>query len=322
MEPETSSPSGASAPGPASAWSRVAGTLRQQPGWGVLLFILLGALATLLIVAPIDGVLRRYHAPAYLAIPLGELALAVAVVLVTAIMAGAEQRPFWSFGLERRAAARRFGEGALWGILSLTVLLGAMRAGGHFYFGALDESPVAAVRFGLLWLAMFLLVGIFEELTFRGYLQFTLSRGLGFWPTAIILSALFGLSHRGNSGETSYGVFAAGLFGLFICLTLKRTGSLWWAIGFHMAWDYAESFLYSVPDSGTVIPGHLLSSHFTGASWITGGSAGPEGSLFIFPLLGVMALLFALVYREPAKPQPAPEPVPEPAAANSPPLWP
>lgn len=177
-------------------------------------------------------------------------------------------------------------------------MLVAMRLAGHFYFGGMAESPAAAIRFGLFWLAVFLLVGIFEEVCFRGYLLYTLARGLGFWPAAILVAALFGLMHRGNSGESTYGVIAAGLFGLFITLTLKRTGALWWAIGFHMAWDYSESFIYSVPDSGTISPGHLLRSNFTGPAWITGGSVGPEGSLFIFPLLGVMALLFSLVYHK------------------------
>ena len=41
---------------------------------------------------------------------------------------------------------------------------------------------------------------------FRGYLQATLTRGLGFWPAAILVSVLFGAGHIPNAGETVVGI--------------------------------------------------------------------------------------------------------------------
>lgn len=283
---------------------RVAAAIREQPGWGALLFVALAVLCMLVLAAPAVGLAQHFHAPDYVKFAAGELAQALGVIAATAVMAAIERRSFWSYGLQRIAAGRRFWAGAAWGLASLTIMLLAMRATGHFFFGGFAERASLAVAFGVFWLVFFLVVGVFEELCFRGYLQQTLARGLGFWPAALLLSALFGFSHKSNSGESAYGIVAAGLFGLFLCLTLKRTGSLWWAIGFHIAWDYAESFLYSVPDSGQMVTGHLLRSQFSGPAWITGGTVGPEGSYFIFPLLGCMALIFAFVY--PGE-QPAPK---------------
>ena len=94
----------------------------------------------------------------------------------------------------------------------------------------------------------------------RGYAQFTLARGIGFWPAALVLSCGFGLIHLRNDGEQWRGLLAAAFIGFFFCLTLRRTGNLWFAVGFHAAWDWGETFFYSVPDSGMVAPGHLLSS--------------------------------------------------------------
>ena len=91
---------------------------------------------------------------------------------------------------------------------------------------------------------------------------------------------------------------AAGLIGFFLCLTLRRTGDLWWAVGFHMAWDWGESYLYSVPDSGTLLPGHLLISSLHGPDWLTGGSVGPEGSYLVFVVIGVLWFLFDRAYPE------------------------
>jgi membrane protease YdiL (CAAX protease family) len=86
------------------------------------------------------------------------------------------------------------------------------------------------------------------------------------------------------------------LFGLFACFTLRRTGNLWFAIGLHAAADYAETFLYSVPDSGMLAQGHLLNSSFHGPRWLTGGSIGPEGSIFDFLLFLISFVVFSWFY--------------------------
>jgi hypothetical protein len=143
---------------------------------------------------------------------------------------------------------------------------------------------------------MFLLVGLFEEFIMRGYSQFTLARGIGFWPAALVMSCVFGWIHRGNQGEQWNGLLAAGLIGLFFCLTLRRTGNLWFAVGFHATWDWGESYFYSVPDSGMIAPGHLLRSSLHGAAWISGGSVGPEGSLFCFVVIALLWVAFDRMY--------------------------
>jgi hypothetical protein len=148
----------------------------------------------------------------------------------------------------------------------------------------------------LFWAAFFLLVGLFEEFLLRGYSQFTLARAMGFWPSAAVLSCLFGLIHLQNGGEQWPGLLAAAAIGFFFCLTLRRTGNLWFAVGFHAAWDWGETFFYSVPDSGTVFPGHLLKSAFHGPGWLTGGVVGPEGSLLCFLVIGITWLMFGKFY--------------------------
>jgi len=65
-----------------------------------------------------------------------------------------------------------------------------------------------------------------------------------------------------------------------------------------MAWDWGESFLYSVPDSGAVLPGHLLNSSLHGPDWLAGGSVGPEGSYLVFVVIGMLWVLFDRAYPE------------------------
>src|SRR5262245_57333189 len=99
--------------------------------------------------------------------------------------------------------------------------------------------------------------------------------------------------HARNPGETRLGLAAVFVFGLFFALMSRRAGSLWPAIGFHAAWDWGESFFFGVANSGTVMRGQLLQPAWQGPDWLTGGSAGPEGSILIRARLAFAALAVA-----------------------------
>jgi len=228
-----------------------------------------------------------------------EFVALVAAVIPALALGKVERRRWGSYGLPvRQAFGNLFWVGAVWGFAGITLLLGAMYGLRVFAVGHLVLHGARIVKFGLFWAAFFLLVGFFEEFWLRGYSQFTLTRAIGFWPAAIVLSCMFGLIHLANSGEQWPGLLGAAAIGFFFCLTLRRTGSLWFAVGFHMAWDWGETFFYSVPDSGTLFPGHLMKSSFDGPQWLTGGNVGPEGSVLCFVVMGVVWVVFARVYRE------------------------
>jgi membrane protease YdiL (CAAX protease family) len=106
------------------------------------------------------------------------------------------------------------------------------------------------------------------------------------------------LIHLKNDGEQWRGLLAAAFIGLFFCLTLRRTGNLWFAVGFHAAWDWGETFFYSVPDSGMVAPGHLLRSSLYGPDWVSGGSVGPEGSVLCLVVVALLWIEFSRMHPE------------------------
>ncbi|MGH9473446.1 MAG: lysostaphin resistance A-like protein [Terriglobales bacterium] len=275
------------------AEARGFGQLRA--GWRLLVFllILLGVPAALIWAARASG---RMAGGGGGTLPgstvLSEGVLFGWVLLVSWIMSRLEDRPLGAYGLPRRGAfGRRFWLGVGWGVVALTALLMLIFVSGDFSFGQVVLHGAAIEKFSLEWAAAFLAVGFFEEFIFRGYALRTLSEGIGFWPAAVVLSAVFGGVHLGNGGEDWMGALSAGLIGLFFCFTVRRTGTLWFAVGMHGAWDWCESFLYGVPDSGMAAQGRLLHPSFRGSHWITGGSVGPEGSMWV---LLVVLLLFAL----------------------------
>ena len=231
---------------------------------------------------------------------IGECVLFISCILPALALARFERRRFSDYGLPvEQAFGKPFWVGAVWGVVAFSVLILVMRAIGVFSFGGLALHGARLVKFAVFWALLFLVVGLFEEFTARGYTLFTLSQGIGFWPAAVLLSAAFGGVHLNNTGEAWAGAAGAAAIGLFFCLTLRRTGTLWFAVGMHMSWDWSETYFYSVPDSGLVFPGHLLNSSFHGPVWLTGGSVGPEGSVLVFVLIGLIALVFDHVY--PAK---------------------
>ena len=229
-----------------------------------------------------------------------ESTIIAAAFAAAGIMARFEKRPFGAYGIPlEKAFGKLFWQGVLWGLAFETAGMLIISALGGFSFGNLALSGGALVKYAILWAIGFAMVGIAEEFTFRGYAQFTLTTGIGFWPSAISLSAAFGAIHLGNPGEGWVGALSVALFGLFACFTLRRTGSLWFAIGFHAATDYAETFIFSTPDSGLLARGHLLNSSFHGPRWLTGGTIGPEGSAIDFLVIAVAFIAFAKLY--PAK---------------------
>jgi membrane protease YdiL (CAAX protease family) len=219
------------------------------------------------------------------------------IVGATAIVGRIEGRTVWSYYrlADYRPVARLLA-GWTGGLVCLSLVVGVLLAGGFLVFDARALHGLPALGYGLVWLAYFFVIGAREEVMYRGFLQATLSRAVGFWPAAVLVSILFGAGHIGNPGETVIGVSGVMIRALFYCLLLRLTGSLWAGIGFHAAWDWAQSYLYGTPQSGHVMQGHLFSARPVGAAWLSGGAVGPEGSALWAPpfALGVLVFLWAL----------------------------
>jgi membrane protease YdiL (CAAX protease family) len=266
-----------------------------RPGWRVAVYFVLVAAIALLLGQAANHLTPKGKpgSPRLWTQLVGQAIVLIAAFLPALGFARLEKRPFGSYGLPGKAAfGRNFWIGAVWGFAGLSLLLLAIGLSGDFQLGGLAQHGLRLWEFAAFWGVLFLGVSFFEEFLFRGYSLFTLTEPMGFWPAALLLSVIFGALHLGNQGEAAIGAFAAGLIGLFFCLTVRRTGNLWFAVGFHAAWDWGESFFYSVPDSGQMSRGHLLNSSFHGSKWITGGTVGPEGSLWVLAIIAVIWIAF------------------------------
>ena len=271
---------------------------------------------------------------------IGELAGVLSILGAGALVALIEHRSILDYNLTGPRRLVHFVGGLAGGFAALSALVGALAWGGWLHFGPIALSGSQIFSFAALWGATFLLVGFFEEGTFRCYLQFTLARGInfwwalgiigvvcgglaltvkgdgvwgvyavallglvpclilhlkktegsGFWQAAWVTSTLFGVIHVSNNGENWIGIFAAAAIGFVFCVSVRLTGSAWWAIGCHAAWDWAETYFYGTADSGLPAQDHYLTAIPVGNPLWSGGTDGPEGSLLV---LGVILLLLA-----------------------------
>jgi uncharacterized protein len=291
-----------------------------RAGWSLLIFIAL--MAALLFC--VNAIAHKVHpsapktaqANSDISPTLGlilEGSTFLVILLASWIMSKIERRPNSVYGLGGSRKLPHFFAGMAWGVACLSLLVLTLWKSGLLVIDSRLLSGSAIFGYGAIWLLGFLFVGLTEEYLTRGYLQYTLTRGLagiyqwifktrhsatlGFWTSAIIFSILFGLGHRSNPGESPIGLLAAGLVGMVFCLSLWRTGSLWWAIGFHASWDWAQSFLYGVADSGLMVQHHLLATHPVGKPILSGGATGPEGSIFIIAILALVSAIVLLTLR-------------------------
>jgi membrane protease YdiL (CAAX protease family) len=272
-----------------------------RSGWRLLIYAVFvaalgfgGGLVLRQLVRPSHGVFSPGYRFA------GEVFSFIVVFGAALIMSLIERRSPGVYGLPAsNAFGKLFWQGFLIGLIEVSALVGLISAFGGYSFGALAVRGGELWRWAVLWAIFFVFVGLFEEFLFRGYTQFTLADGIGFWPTAILLSVLFGAVHLGNPGEGWVGAAGVVTIGLIFAFTLWRTGNLWFAVGLHASFDFGETFLFSVPNSGIVFDGHLSNASLHGAKWLTGGSVGPEGSVFSFLTMGILAVVVHLLY--PAK---------------------
>jgi CAAX protease family protein len=344
-----------------------AGGQGLRAGWSIVILVLLFRLFSLAvgtIAIGLDPALTKAAFSPGTAL-VTELIPLVALIAAGLCVARIEQRSILAYNLTGPRRLPHFFSGLAFGFVALSVLVAAMACGGWLRFGPVTLTAAPIARYAILWATVFLLVGLFEEGSFRCYLQCTLTRGInfwwalgivgtlcldvllrshgmpgilvflwmtalpvlhgegvwgiyafallgffpclalhqkrrpqsGFWQAAWVTSTFFGFVHITNNGENWIGIFAAAAIGFIFCVSIWLTGSAWWAIGCHAAWDWAETFFYGTADSGLQPRGHFLASYPAGSVLWSGGTDGPEGSLLVLAVILLLLAALVLLYR-------------------------
>jgi membrane protease YdiL (CAAX protease family) len=235
-------------------------------------------------------------------------------VLISVWLAGRllDRRPFRDFGFHLG--------GEWWLDFCFGVALGALLMSAIFLvelgFGwitvsgafrtLLPGTPFALAI--LLPATLFLCVGVYEELLFRGYQIRNAAEGLNFPVVgprnAVILawilsSAFFGYLHADNPNATLLSTLNIALAGLLLGLGYVLTGELAIPIGLHISWNFFQGNVFGFAAvSGLEPVGATFLSTEEGGPWLwTGGPFGPEAGLLGPAAMILGFLLIALWVR-------------------------
>ncbi len=267
-------------------------------GWRLLIFCALffgiGYLVT--------HALGRLHLPDYpplhpMDLVIGEGGTLTVALMATALMARFENRSLTVYGIPRvrDLFGRLFCKGVVWGAVMPAVIILLISLAGGYRIHGFNLAGSQLMKFALLWILASLLIGLSEEITFRGYFLYTLSDGIGFVAAATINAVGFGALHYYTKPYERWEDWVAvTLLTFFITLALRRTGSLAFPIGMHAAFDFMFLYVFSGMNGGYFAVGRLLNADFPGSIRVTGGMLGPEASWFCFL---VTAMAIALLHR-------------------------
>ena len=250
---------------------------------GLLAILVLLSLVTTRVTMPMGGLGRQLLSSA--------LNGTAALVALLGMGRYLERRGPSELGLGRQGVGRHLG----WGMLLGAGLMGAVVAvlslpGWLQWGGGPPDTLRQHGREALVWLAIFLFAGVFEEVLFRGLFFRLVEEWLGSGAALAASGALFGLIHMDNDYGTGLIAMTIALEGgllLGACYMLSR--SLWFPIAVHVAWNCAEGVLFGLPVSGTPVHS-VFTGRLVGPAFWTGGAFGPEAgavSILLSTLAGV-----------------------------------
>jgi membrane protease YdiL (CAAX protease family) len=235
--------------------------------------------------------------------PVGLFGLFAFLLLPFALMAlvvlgwsrAVERRSLAAIGLVRPGAIPAFLRGWAVGLAGIVFVVAASWAVGGYT--ASSWAPAFASTKALLAIAglalAFAVQSSAEELLFRGWLLTATRQRFNTGVAVIVVTAVFTLLHY-DPGQAWLTTANLALFSLFACAWVLATGNVWGAMGWHSGWNWLQAIGFSVPVTGldTHLPALLVKLEPTGPAFLTGGTQGPEGSLFcsLFFVVGIAVL--------------------------------
>ena len=220
----------------------------------------------------------------------------IVILVVTGVAARFEQRRIDSYGLPvNEAFGGFFWDGVIAGFAAIAFVGAGMLISGGLLVHGVALHGAQLITSSVLWLIAMLLVGVMEEYLFRGYALQSLWRGAGFWSAALITTALFAGDHLEKPHENAIDIGMIFALAIVLCISVRVTGSLWWAVGWHAAFDFGQFFVIGTPNGGRVPQGRLFDVTFPGPAWITGGELGTEASYFMIPAV-IGTFLYVILF--------------------------
>lgn len=196
--------------------------------------------------------------------------------------------------LPLRKCAAHTGSGLLVGLCFFFAVVGIMMIAGCYRIEGFRNDTVGILDAFF----MFLLVGIGEEIMFRGVLFRWIDEKFGFAAALIVSALVFGFVHIANPGATWWSSIAIAVeAGLMLGAAYKYSGTLWLPIGIHWAWNFSQGNIFGFEVSGGDAGATLIIPYVDGPELLTGGDFGAEASIIAVVLGAALAAWFIIRVR-------------------------
>lgn len=256
--------------------------------WGC--YLVLGVLA-FLIIPGVVGYVLLLNIPAYAAVPLSTIAAVATLYAFKKYLSWYVEN---GESLSFRGKMRMMGIGWAVSVVNFLAIIVCLFLCGCYRIVNV-ELDVASQ---LSWLSLFLLVGVVEEVIFRGILFRLIADK---WNIAVGLttsSLLFGLAHLGNPGATLWAALAIALAsGWLFGMAYAYHQTIWVPVGMHWAWNYLEGGVFGCSVSGTPLDYRpLITLRISGTDLLSGGAFGPEASIICVALGIGISIVYTVLY--------------------------
>jgi uncharacterized protein len=170
--------------------------------------------------------------------------------------------------------------------LAIGLILGAISISAVFFIllksqniKLLGNSSNSSLSSSVLWgLAVFIFVGISEELFSRGYCMMVLKQVKAKWFSPVVSSVIFAILHIVNPNLRVIGLFNILLLGLLFAYMAIKTKNIMMPIGYHITWNFLQGNIYGLSVSGTATES-IYKIEVLSDNLLTGGAFGPEAGL-------------------------------------------
>ncbi len=256
--------------------------------WGC--YLVLGVLA-FLIIPGVVGYVLLLNIPAYAAVPLSTIAAVATLYAFKKYLSWYVEN---GESLSFRGKMRMMGIGWAVSVVNFLAIIVCLFLCGCYSIVNV-ELDVASQ---LSWLSLFLLVGVVEEVIFRGILFRLIADK---WNIAVGLttsSLLFGLAHLGNPGATLWAALAIALAsGWLFGMAYAYHQTIWVPVGMHWAWNYLEGGVFGCAVSGTPLDYRpLITPRISGTDLLSGGAFGPEASIICVAIGIGISIVYTMLY--------------------------
>ncbi len=199
-----------------------------------------------------------------------------------------DKKSFISIGFYPDNISKNIFFGILLGalIITTTVIILTYIADIKWVGVELDFSNLA------IYFLLFLVVGLGEEIFFRGYILNNLLLSMHRIFALIVSSIYFSLWHLPNEDFSFIAFINITFSGVLLGISYIYTKNLWMPIGLHLGWNFFQGSIFGFNVSGHHVYSLFRQSRISNTIW-NGGVFGLEGSalLFVIQLIFIVGLL-------------------------------